>query len=115
MAFKLITRGEVPPFKASARFPVGGKTEVIKLTCRHLGQTSFSDWAGRECSAIAPAREMAQHAAEVIESWDVVDESDNAVPVSVDALSELIEHIPAAYVGIVQGYVRGRVTALEGN
>ena len=115
MAFKLITRGDVPPFKASARFPVGGRTEVIKMTCRHLGQTAFADWAGRECSAVAPARDLALHAAEVIESWDVVDESDNPVAVGVDVLADLLEHIPAAYVGIVQGYVRARVAALEGN
>lgn len=115
MAFKLITRGEVPPFKASACFMVGRRTEVIKLTCKHFGQTAFADWAGRECSAVAAARDMAQHAAEVIETWDVIDESDNPVPVSVDALAELLEHIPAAYVGIVQGYVRGRIAALEGN
>lgn len=115
MAFKFIRDTEIKPFSGSCMFVAGGATAVIKCSFRHLDQTAFGEWAGRECNVVASAESMASHALEVMASWDAVDESDNPMPLDLENLSAVIERYPAVYLAAVTGYVRARGTALEKN
>jgi hypothetical protein len=114
--FKFIRNADVPDFNGSCTFPVGGKTCVIKCKFRHMGQTEFGAWGGRECGLFDPAQKMAEHVFEAVSDWsDIADESDNPMPFSIATVRDLVEVYPAAYVGFVNGYIAARKTALTGN
>lgn len=116
MAFKFVRDTEIQPFSGSAVFQAGGATATIKTKFKHLTQTQFAEWAGRECAATAPAEMMARHALEVLDSWsEITDESDNALALDLPNVTALFERYPSAYIGCVVGYVRARGTALEKN
>lgn len=90
-------------FTVNLSRPDSDQPVPLEVTWRHKNTRQLAAWRANA----APGADDAEVLAEVIEGWaNVLDENDQPVPYSREALAVLLSNFPAAAVELFDAYVR---------